>query len=105
MAWKDYKQPYRLPERVRQAVLKRDNNLCQIRDEGCTVVGNVVDHIISMKAAAELGWAHRKIHGMSNLRASCRSCNQRKASMEGRLSQGNDVKVKRPKLPNPGLAR
>lgn len=105
MAWKDYKQPYRLPERVRQAALKRDNHLCQIRDVGCTKVGNVVDHIRSMKAAEELGWTQRQIHGMSNLRASCRSCNQRKASIEGHVAQGNEVKVKRPKPPNPGLAR
>lgn len=105
MAWQNYKQPYRLPEKLRQAVLRRDNHLCQIKDQGCTVVGNVVDHIISMRAAEQLGWTQRQIHGMQNLRASCRSCNARKASVEGRVAAGNTVAVKRPKPPNPGLAR
>lgn len=103
MSWDNYKQPYRLPEKKRQAVLKRDNHLCQIRDEGCTIVGDVVDHVVSMKAAAQLGWTQRQIHGMSNLRASCRSCNAKKASIEGRVAQGNEVKAKRT-FTNPGLS-
>ena len=53
---------------IRQAILARDNGICQIRGMGCKINADTVDHIISPR----MGGAFYD-HG--NLRAACGRCN------------------------------
>lgn len=59
-------------EKLRKAVLRRDNYECQIRGPGCLLTANTVDHI------------HPKVWGgratPDNLRAACKPCNQSKGA-------------------------
>ena len=59
-------------EKVRRAVLIRDNHECQIRGPLCLGTADSVDHI-HPKA-----WGGRATP--DNLRAACRPCNQRKGA-------------------------
>jgi 5-methylcytosine-specific restriction endonuclease McrA len=73
-------------KRLRAEVLQRDP-YCQVRwDERCTKVSNTVDHIIPT-AAHILD----NPDDPSNLRGSCRKCNQLKASAEGHYLSGHNV--------------
>ncbi|NOQ56873.1 HNH endonuclease [Mycolicibacterium fortuitum] len=94
LAWKNKGRT--IPPKIRQAVFERDNWQCLVQwDDHCEGIATQIDHII--------GFADGGTNDMSNLRASCRSCNMRRASVQGRLAQGLTVKHKR-KLVNPGLA-
>lgn len=66
--------PYRLPawRPLRDKVLRRDNHLCKIGDEGCTIKATEVDHITSWRLGRHL-WLDP-----GNLRAACRRCNRGK---------------------------
>lgn len=59
----------------RAAILQRDQYLCQIRAEGCTVdaplVGGHVDHIVQLDHGGQK-------YDPANCRASCRNCNLRR---------------------------
>lgn len=55
-------------QRVRLEVLERDEYLCQIRREGCTVTATQVDHIVPWRAGGSL-------YDPAGLRAACRFCN------------------------------
>jgi 5-methylcytosine-specific restriction endonuclease McrA len=59
-------------EKVRKAVLIRDNYECQIRGDGCLGTANSVDHI-HPKA-----WGGRATP--DNLRAACKPCNLSKGA-------------------------
>jgi 5-methylcytosine-specific restriction endonuclease McrA len=59
-------------EKIRKAVLVRDNYECQIRGDGCLGSANTVDHI-HPKA-----WGGRATP--DNLRAACKPCNQSKGA-------------------------
>lgn len=60
----------------RQAVLDRDAHLCQIGGEHCTRNATSVNHIVPRSAGGPP-------LDPSNLRSSCRSCNQTHHSQEG----------------------
>ena len=68
-------------EKVRAAVLRRDNWECQIRGEGCIGTANTVDHI-HPKA-----WGGRATP--DNLRAACWPCNQRKGTRADAAGDGS----------------
>lgn len=59
---------YRWPKGLRQAILERDNHLCQIRLPGCTMTADTVDHIRPVSQGG--AWFEP-----TNLRAACRWCN------------------------------
>lgn len=64
------KWPYSLAAwpKVRIVILVRDGYECQVRLPGCTEIATEVDHIVpALKGGAPLD--------LSNLRASCKSCN------------------------------
>lgn len=63
-------------QRIRAAVLKRDGGRCQLGLPGCTEVATTADHII--------GVAKGGTSALSNLRASCQSCNQQRAKEQAR---------------------
>jgi hypothetical protein len=70
-------------KRTRAAILQRDP-YCQVRwDERCGKVSSTVDHIIPTAAGGT--------DDPSNLRGSCRKCNQLKASAEGHYLSGHNV--------------
>lgn len=50
----------------------REEPLCWLRLDGCTIVSTTADHVIPKKIRPDLAM-HRP-----NLRGACRSCNQRK---------------------------
>lgn len=54
--------------RRRREILARDQGLCQIRGEGCTVYATHVDHIVPRRL--------KGTNDPSNLRAACARCNQ-----------------------------
>src|ERR1039458_8178731 len=54
---------------VRKQILARDSASCQIRGPKCTGLATEVDHIVSVEKGGQ--W-----YEPSNLRASCRNCNQ-----------------------------
>lgn len=58
--------------KVRLEVLERDEYVCQIRGERCSVAATVVDHIVPWR----LGGA---LYDATNLRAACSSCNRSRA--------------------------
>ena len=95
MAWGNVRPKRALTQRQRRQIFERDNYQCQIRTDKCTGVADCIDHILALSAGGT--------DDPSNLRASCRKCNQVKAGYEGRAAQGL-IKVKRPTPPNPGLA-
>ena len=68
MAKAQYSGPWR---RIRKQILERDNHLCQIRSDGCTVVATEVDHIVPTSKGG--GW-----FDPTNLRGSCFSCNNKR---------------------------
>lgn len=83
-AWYESGRPRRkdLPKdwgRIKRYIIRRDGELCQLRLEGCTGVATTADHV-----------GDRRDHSFANLVASCRKCNERRAS-----KQGNDVRNKR----------
>ena len=53
---------------VRRGILERDEHLCQIRGEHCTIDANHVDHIVSPRQGG--AW-----WDPANLRAACARCN------------------------------
>jgi len=57
--------------RTRRRVLARDGRVCQIQAAGCEGRATHVDHIVPRKYGGE--------DVDANLRAACRSCNQRRA--------------------------
>jgi 5-methylcytosine-specific restriction endonuclease McrA len=65
-------------QRVRAAVLERDEHECQIRAAGCTGVATHVDHIVPI---AEGG---RRLD-TTNLRAACATCNLGRVSGRSRM--------------------
>ena len=67
------KTPYSGPwARIRKQILARDNHTCQINGEGCTTLATQVDHITPIVAGG--AW-----YDPNNLRASCATCNNRRA--------------------------
>ena len=61
-------------QRLRRAILERDDGICQIRAPGCTLVATTCDHIYPASTHPELFWAEQ------NLRAACRKCTYRSGS-------------------------
>ncbi|WP_374243087.1 HNH endonuclease [Mycobacterium sp. CnD-18-1] len=95
MAWESSRPGRKVPERVRQAVFKRDGRQCQLRiDKRCTGAATVIDHIVAL--------AFGGTDDMNNLQAACKTCNQIKAGHEGKAAQRSHL---RRKPTNPGLAR
>jgi len=65
-----YFEREKLTEDMRKAILKRDNNECQIRLDGCSKIAEEIDHIIPVSKGG------RTI--FNNLQASCKNCNRKK---------------------------
>src|SRR4051794_818104 len=61
---------------VRQFLLIRDWDTCQLRLPGCTLVATVADHIIEVEAGGS--------DNPSNLRAVCPPCHNRRHAEKGR---------------------
>jgi len=77
--WRGSNRASRLPSNwtaLRRAVLKRDNNSCQIQEPGCLGRATEVDHI-------QAGDDHR----LSNLQAACRACHAAKSGREGNAAK------------------
>lgn len=73
--------------RVRAGILVRDGGLCQIKGPGCTTAATDVDHIIPTDAGGD--W-----YDAGNLRAACRTCNQKRKVSRGSRnwqSGGTDI--------------
>lgn len=67
-------------QRIAAQVLERDGHRCQLMLLGCTNVGTTPDHIVSPRDGG--------LFTLSNLRASCKSCNEvrrREQSRDGRM--------------------
>jgi 5-methylcytosine-specific restriction endonuclease McrA len=64
---------------VRQLVLARDHNLCQVKLTGCLTVATTVDHFpVSREAcrtAGHHGGPRCRCNDPRNLRAACSHCN------------------------------
>jgi len=63
--WRLHTRQYR---RLRQYVLDRDANVCQVRGPRCTTYATEVDHIIARADGGE-------VTNPANMRAACRPCN------------------------------
>ena len=63
-------------QRIAQEVLERDGRQCQLRLPGCTRVGTTPDHIVSPRDGG--------LYVLSNLRASCKSCNEARRRQQAR---------------------
>jgi 5-methylcytosine-specific restriction endonuclease McrA len=72
-------------QRVRRAVLERDEFRCQLRRPGCTLDATEVDHIVSVADGG--AW-----YDPENLRAACRWCNSSRGGAVG----GSKPSVRRP---------
>ena len=57
---------------LRQSILERDNNTCQIKMEGCTTKAEEIDHIIPISKGG--------LTTIENLQASCVNCNRKKSN-------------------------
>jgi 5-methylcytosine-specific restriction protein A len=96
MTWEPSRPGRKVSARVRAFVFKRDGGECQLKlDKICLGTASECDHIVPI------------VHGGSdqpdNLRAVCRPCHARITGQLGRATQLQ--RGKRPKPPNPGLAR
>ena len=66
----------KIPAAVRRAVFANAGLRCQIGLVGCTVEATEIDHIVPV--------AYGGTNEISNLRASCRSCNRRRPNPANR---------------------
>ncbi|MDT0302914.1 HNH endonuclease [Streptomonospora wellingtoniae] len=83
-----------VPRATRAAVMLRDEGLCRIQYEGCTVEAAEVDHVTPV--------ARGGTHDMGNLQAACAWCNQQKNRHEN--PGWKRPPTRRPKEQHPGLA-
>ena len=60
--------------RVLRAQVLKEEPLCQLRLDCCTVLSNTVDHIVPMKFRPDLRYVR------ANLRGACQPCNQHRGS-------------------------
>jgi len=66
-------------DRLRKAILKRDQYLCQCRHckaEGRTTLATEVDHVVSKANAKRKGWTDAQIDHPSNLQAINAECHK-----------------------------
>lgn len=61
-----------IPQEVRDRIFKRDNYLCQLKLEGCSIHADTIDHIIAINNGGG--------DNIENLQASCLHCNCKKGS-------------------------
>ena len=66
-------------QRRRARVIERDGGICQLRLAGCTTAATTADHIV--------GVAEGGSDDESNLRASCRACNEQRRIEQSRLGR------------------
>ena len=72
-------------QRIRQAVLERDNYECKLKLQGCTTQATTADHLVSPKDGGT--------DELINLQASCKHCNELKGRRQqalGRSKQAGD---------------
>lgn len=80
-------------ERVRKAVLKRDNWICQpCYKKGTPHEGREVDHIISKAKAKRLGWTKAQMDDPSNLQCIAHECHKVKTKEEEGKTSKQKVK-------------
>lgn len=97
-AWQGSTRRVTLPKNwqaIRAKVLKRDGYLCQIRDPdaGCLLRATEVDHVGS-----------RDDHRLSQLRAACSPCHQRRSAQQGQAARAAlAARGTRPAERHPGL--
>lgn len=79
-------------KRTRLRILDRDARACRLHLEGCTVVANEVDHIVSPLDGGG--------DDDANLRAACTDCHRKRSSR-----QGNAARPRQRRAPeaHPGL--
>lgn len=97
MPWDSSDRRKSLPKNwrtIRAAVLDRDLWVCQLRDDGCTVLAEEVDHV-----------GDRADHSLGNLRAVCSWCHKRRTAAQGNAARARKYgQNKRPPETHPGLS-
>ncbi len=97
MAWGNHSGSH-IPPRVKNFVRKRDNGECQLRFDGCTVVGEEFDHIANI---ASLRIPRSQANAPELLQLVCSACHKKKTQAEAMAGRRKHL---RPKPTNPGLA-
>lgn len=66
-------------QRTRDRILARDGGTCQLRRPGCTILADVVDHVLNRARGGS--------DDDSNLVAACRACNESKRRIEAHIGR------------------